>query len=79
MIAKILHRLTTKIRQLGYARAAARFYAGFLIVEMVIVATLMGALRVVQDITGFEISGTRLGACGQSPVRGCPTLLSIQR
>jgi len=79
MIAKILHRLTTKIRQLGYAQAAARFYAGFFIVEMVIVATLMGALRVMQDITDFEISGTRQGACGQGPVRGCLALLPIQR
>ena len=79
MIAKILHRLTTKIRQLGYAIAAARFYAGFLIVEMVIVATLMGALRVMQDMKRFEIFGTRQGACGQGPVRGCPALFLIQR
>ncbi|PKL65498.1 MAG: hypothetical protein CVV32_03295 [Methanomicrobiales archaeon HGW-Methanomicrobiales-3] len=79
MIAKILHRLTTKILKLGYAHAAARFYAGFFIVEMVIVATLMGALRIVQDITDFEIPGTRQGACGQGPVRGCPALFLIQR
>jgi hypothetical protein len=79
MIAKILHRLTTKILKLGYAHAAARFYAGFFIVEMVIVATLMGALRVMQEIKRFEISGTRPGACGQGPVRGCPALFPIQR
>lgn len=79
MIAKILHRLTTIIQQLGYAKAAARFFAGFFYVEMVLIATLMGMLRFVQDTKRFEISGTRQGASGQSPVRGCPTLLSIQR
>lgn len=79
MIAKILHRLATIIQQLGYAKAAARFFAGFFYVEMVIVATLMGMLRFVQDTKRFEISGTRPGACGQSPVRGCPALFLIQR
>lgn len=79
MIAKILHRLTTKIQQLGYALAAARFFARFFYVEMVVVAILMGMPAVMQDRAWDAISGRGTGARGDVPARFCPALFAIHR
>ena len=49
MFAQLLHRITTKIRRLGYAKERARFLAGFLVTEMVVVAVIMGMLRFMQN------------------------------
>ncbi len=77
MIAQFLHRLTTKIQRLGYTKACARFFAGFFYVEMAIVATLMGMLRVMQ-VTEWDMIAVRgTGAFGHSPARCCPALLLI--
>jgi len=77
MIAVFLHRLTTKIERLGYSRTCARFFAGFFYVEMVVVATLMGVLRVMQVTEWYPIAVRGAGACGNRPARCCPALLLI--
>jgi hypothetical protein len=77
MIAQFIHRLTTKIERLGYTRTCARFFAGFFYVEMVIVATLMGMLRVMQVMELNPVTGRSTGPCGHCPARCCPALLPI--
>jgi len=64
MFAKIFHRLTTKIRRLGYAREHARFLAGFLVTGTTVVAALMGKVRAVQSETCDPMSGYCAGHCG---------------
>jgi hypothetical protein len=49
MLAKILQWIMTKKPRPGYVKARARCVAGFLVTMMVVVTSLMGMLRVVQN------------------------------
>jgi hypothetical protein len=64
-LAHFLHRLTTKIRRLGYEKKHARFLAGALVVLMVDVAILLNGVRVVQDAPFGPMTGDSTGYCGQ--------------
>ncbi|MCK9581734.1 MAG: hypothetical protein M0Q92_14990 [Methanoregula sp.] len=77
MIAHFLHQLTKKIQRLGYAKEYARVFAGFFFIEMVVVATLMEMLRVVQNAESYPIAVRGNGAGGYRPARFCPALLLI--
>ena len=64
-LAHFLHRLTTKIRRLGYEKMLARFLAGALVVWMVDVAILLHGVRVVHSAPFDPMTGDSTGYCGQ--------------
>lgn len=65
MLAHFIHRITTKICRLGYARKRARFLAVVVTGWMITVIVLTGIVRVVQDDAGDGKSGRSTGYCGQ--------------
>ena len=79
MIAEFLHRITTKIRRLGYAREHALFLAGFLVTMTVAIAVLMGILRAMQNKTFEPVSGRGTGYCGQTAALQYYPPFGIQR
>ncbi|PKL69872.1 MAG: hypothetical protein CVV30_00410 [Methanomicrobiales archaeon HGW-Methanomicrobiales-1] len=64
MLAKFLQWIMTKKPRPGYVKARARCVAGFLVTMMVVVTSLMGMLRVVQNRKWDRNSGCSTGNFG---------------
>ena len=78
-LAHFLHRLTTKIRSLGYVKKHARFLAGALVVLMVDVAIFLYGVRVVQNAPFDPMTGDSTGYCGQIAALSCYAPSGIHR
>ena len=78
-LAHLLHRLTTKIHRLGYAKKLSRFLAGALVVLMVNVAVFLNEVRVVQNAPFDPMSGDSTGYCGQIAALSYYAPFSIHR
>jgi hypothetical protein len=79
MLAHFLHRLTTKIRRLGYVKIHARFLARALVIWMVDVAVLLRKVQVVQNVAWDPMTGGSTGYCGQIAATHYYAPFSIQR